>query len=1474
MSAWDRLFSTEIMNWKKSLLRITKTTVLLVVAFLAAIALVFALAQTEMGKKNLATLASTSLSKDETRKVQLGRLSGWIPYNFQLQSLSISDEHGFWLEVKEIRIRWSPFALLRGRLSIHELTARSVELVRMPQDREEAHGETFDLPDWPGTLLRVRVGQLAVKRILIGQDVVGEPAVFSLEVKIGETSPHGEKETLVRLDQLDQLDGQGASLVIHGLYRVREGAFTVDARFEEARGGLVARFIGIEGPLAFSFQGQGPARDLEATLRAQAGGIGSIESQVLLKMEEELQILGKGTVRLDPALSLEPIPQIEEELPFSLSIRIPEKGKLLLDRFGLESGGLSLDLEAAFYIEKQEAEGRYKILARDMESLQPIFKADLRGSGKIEGRFSGPLLRPQSAVYIELTDASLNGVRVSSADAHFHLDLLENLGAPLPRFQIAGRGSVEGVVLEHLDDFPGKNITWEISCHGIEKDGIHVSHLFLKSGENSLQLSGTIDPSGPSGELALSFESDAPGSLLKMAELDLPWIGPTAFNVFIQGDARTPSLKTQFQAKSAILGQHLPAFILLPEEAVSYGADLSLDQAGVLTVPRLWLETAGASLEAQGSFHFDRKFLVASWNTLLPDPASFFSISHLSPKGSFRWTGALEGPVSLLKISTEAEAHDLEVGGVLLERAGAALEAIYTPSLQEGDFFLELFQEERWIEARSDFSLDGHLLDLSEFSITGFESALTGRATLDLETPGAQGEIRGSFSDLSLLLALVEQEIHGSAKVDAAFQLGPGDQYLALSLEAGSFASPFGTAQSLQLKSRMTGTVDHIKGSVDLEIRDARTPDGSIAFLAFKAQGDTDQAAFQLDAKGHYGEDFEAKSMGTFTLSKEVQRLALNHFQAHYGPEPIALSLTLPEPTAVTREKGTLRVEETSFTLGTGSFRAAGTYASNHVDFDLDFKDLPLELLKVAGIPGLKGKASGAIVLGGHPEKPEVVYELFAVGLGIEEVYFPDLPAPSLDLKGSFSNQRLKADLDFQGLTPDPLKASAEFPLAFSLAPFLFAVDSQGAMDVNLHGEVPLPHVASLLNLDDQELEGRVEATLSVLGTVANPRVTGGLRMSEGAYENFRTGTILKEATFLLTAENGRLLIQDAGATDGEKGSIALNGWFDLAPDRDFPFHVDIALRDAILIRHDSVTATMRGDIVFAGTSKGALLSGEVTLYPLEVRIPRRLPLEVADLEIIEIHKEETETPVREARKPAQDSFAEIRITIVIPGRAHLSGRGLDSEWQGRLEIQGPASDPVISGELSVVRGHFNFLGKRFNLTRGVVSLLGDVPPSPILNVRAEASTREMTAFLELSGKVDSPELALTSQPPLPNDEILSRLLFGRSVTQITPLQALQLAHALDVLAGRRGFDLIDHTRRMLGLDLLEIRDLGVEMDEAALRAGKYLAENVYIEVEQGLGPESGRASLQWEITPNITIQTEVGINAEAGAGVLWKWDY
>jgi translocation and assembly module TamB len=201
-------------------------------------------------------------------------------------------------------------------------------------------------------------------------------------------------------------------------------------------------------------------------------------------------------------------------------------------------------------------------------------------------------------------------------------------------------------------------------------------------------------------------------------------------------------------------------------------------------------------------------------------------------------------------------------------------------------------------------------------------------------------------------------------------------------------------------------------------------------------------------------------------------------------------------------------------------------------------------------------------------------------------------------------------------------------------------------------------------------------------------------------------------------------------------------------------------------------------------------------------------------------------------------------------------------------------SQPSITGTLSVVRGSVNVLGKRFELKKGSLLLDGSSPPSPTIDVEAEAKSREIVATLHLIGPVQALEMKLSSDPPFPSDEILSRLLFGRSASNITPLQAIQLADSINTLARGGGIDLLGRTRQVLGLDQLTLKQTGKTEETTALSAGKYLSEEVYIEVEQGISAETGKASLIWEITPNISVETEVGVNAEAGIGVNWRWDY
>lgn len=469
----------------------------------------------------------------------------------------------------------------------------------------------------------------------------------------------------------------------------------------------------------------------------------------------------------------------------------------------------------------------------------------------------------------------------------------------------------------------------------------------------------------------------------------------------------------------------------------------------------------------------------------------------------------------------------------------------------------------------------------------------------------------------------------------------------------------------------------------------------------------------------------------------------------------------------------------------------------------------------------------------------------------------------------------LHAKLTLEGLAQKPMEATLDLPVALSLAPFGFSLPPKGVVKGHLVGEASLGWLSPLFSLDDQSLDGRLEVTCALKGTVAAPDVTGRAHLREGVYANFRTGTTLKNVDVKLAIKGSRLVIEQVQGTDGEDGVLSLHGSLDFFPDKDFPFQLDLILENATLLRLDEATATAGGRLTLSGSLREALVAGKLDVGPAEILIPDRLPPEMTELEIIEIDRDRQKSRQEPSPQPALAPRLLFDVSLESPGRVFVRGRGLDSEWGGAIRITGSAHEPLIIGHLSIVRGHFNFLGKRFSLTEGSLSFDGTVPPAPVLDVTAEAEAGDMTALLRLSGPVSAPEVSLTSDPALPSDEVLCRLLFGRSVADITPMQAVRLAYAARTLAGNGGSrDLMGRARNLLGVDQLEIKQSGEESGEVSVGAGKYLGEGVYLEVERGLGPGSARGRVEVEITPRITVETEVGGDLDPGIGIKWKRDY
>ncbi len=394
-------------------------------------------------------------------------------------------------------------------------------------------------------------------------------------------------------------------------------------------------------------------------------------------------------------------------------------------------------------------------------------------------------------------------------------------------------------------------------------------------------------------------------------------------------------------------------------------------------------------------------------------------------------------------------------------------------------------------------------------------------------------------------------------------------------------------------------------------------------------------------------------------------------------------------------------------------------------------------------------------------------------------------------------------------------------------------------------------------------------------GTVSAPRIQGTASVDKGSYANGTTGTVLHDITARLRASEREIMVEQLSATDGASGRLSAKGTIGIEPETHFPLALSVDLTNARLVRRDDVDATISGQLQLGGNVAQPKLAGKLTVEPAEIRIPDRVGPNVPVIQVEEVGGSSKNAATTNESAPSTDLALDLAVDL--PGRIFVRGRGLESEWQGKLQVTGPASEPRVTGTLNVRRGYFDLLDRRLQLREGVVSFSGESPPDPTVTVQATTDINGMTAIIRVEGRARQPTLTLDSQPPLPQDEILARLLFNRDASQISPAQAAQLALAVNRLRGGEGLDVMGKLRSLTGLDTLDVTG-GQTMQEGKVRAGKYLNDDVYVEVEKGAAAQTGRAKVEVQILPdilpNVSVQADTGQNAQSGVGIKWRYNY
>lgn len=954
-------------------------------------------------------------------------------------------------------------------------------------------------------------------------------------------------------------------------------------------------------------------------------------------------------------------------------------------------------------------------------------------------------------------------------------------------------------------------------------------------------------------------------SLSNLLGVELP--GKTRLHASLKGNGKTSSFSARIRGELNIAGQHssLLTSILSPE--VVYAADIEMTDGKKLTISDLVLEAPAAKLTADASFDFSSKGISGHWDLSVPQLRALSQTLKHPAGGSLRVDGEIGGSLETARLTMKATGHDILVGGINLQEIGIFFLVEDLPARPKGILKLDLGQAEHRLCGSTNFILKDRHISLSPVSVKGCGSELAGNLSVDLDRQLAEGDLEATCKDLSAFSDFLGEKIGGNANVHVHFEPSGATQNVTFQVVGTNLATPVGHASEVRLGARLADVFEAVQGTAEVEIKAFHDNELTLSKVVLTASGDPKDMTFKGQLRGYYESAFEIEAQGALRVSGQGEWIELKGLKGRYGEFPVALA----RPVAFQHTSKGYSFDKLALNLGPGSLKASGTLLDEQLNLTVDLEGLPLRDLCFAGTPDFAVSMSGHLVATGRLDQPEGRAEIRLIRPQLGD---SDFPVGNLAAEATLRQGRFCAKLCLEGLAEKPMEASLDLPVALSLAPFTFSLPGKGALKGHLVGGADLALMSPFFALDDQVLEGHLDVVCALDGTVAEPEVTGQAHLRKGGYENARNGMILRDVDVKLTTKDSRLVVEQAQGTDGEDGIISLDGWVDLYPDKAFPLQLDLILEDAILLRLDEVTATASGHLTLSGSLREQLVAGKLEVCPVEIRIPDRLPPEMTELEIIEIDedgKEEQQPPT----KPSSCSSLTFDVALESPRRVFVRGHGLDAECKAAFRITGSDHEPVITGSVSVVRGYCNFLGKRFSLNEGFVSFDGTVPPVPRLDVRGEAKADDMTAILRVSGLLSAPEVSLTSDPALPEDEVLSRLLFGQSVAAITPMQAVQLAYAVRTMAGAGGgFDPIGSARDFLGVDQLEIKQSAEEDGEISIGAGKYLSDRVYVEVEQGLDSGSTRGTLEVGVTPNIMVETHIGSDLDSGIGVKWKMDY
>lgn len=857
-----------------------------------------------------------------------------------------------------------------------------------------------------------------------------------------------------------------------------------------------------------------------------------------------------------------------------------------------------------------------------------------------------------------------------------------------------------------------------------------------------------------------------------------------------------------------------------------------------VTLSRLRLDGKTLAITGQGGLK-DRT-VTLDWTVALSN------LTALAPSlsGTLDAKGSVTGKTDDLAATADLQAM-VATTGKAPEKIVASLTAQGLPAAPSGQITAEgsLDGAPLTLVANASRANDGTLrLTIDR----GAWKSATADGALSL-APGAQlpeGKLSLRIDRLDDLRALSGQALTGA--VSAAIDLGSDNGRPVARMQAEARDAGMAGMASIG-RATLTARVADPMGTPVTEaklIADGVRAGSLTGSMTLDANGPATALALRLSGSLQGLDGGPAQASAAASLDTTARQLRITALQAMAKGE----TLRLLAPATVSFATG-VAVDRAQLGLRAATLEIAGRAAPD-LGLTVTLRNLPADLARLVSPDlAMDGTIGADARLQGTPSRPTGSASLTATGVRLRGGPGAALPAASLTATATLQGATAQVDAKLTA-------GATRLHLAGGVP-----IDPAAGMNLRANGSADLAMLDPLIAANGRRIRGKVTLDATITGPPTAPNVNGAVDIANADVQDFAQGARISAINGRIEARGDTIrIVRLAGSA--KTGTISVTGGVGLRDS--MPVDLTVTARKAQPLASDRLTATLDADLTLRGALQARMdVAGTIHIIRADIRIPERLPAQVATLEVRLPGQPPPPPP-----PPAETTDIGLDVTVTAPGQIFVRGRGVDAELQGHLHVGGTVTAPQPTGGFQLRRGQFSLAGQTLTFNSGQVGFDGSGKIDPTLNFVANSTSGSITATLTITGYASKPKIMLSSTPELPQDEVLARLLFGQSSANLSPFQYAQIATTLADLSGVGGgnLDPLNSVRKGLGLDRLAITG-GQNGSAPQVEAGSYVAPGVYVGARQGASGNSSQGVVQIDLLPGLKLETTVGTSNGSATG-------